>query len=261
MLAAEHSSFSERKTIIPMRLDGAFVSGLSGLSGDTLGRFIADVKAHFGDALGLSDFILSDDPDEMRWRIMAASMGYANHWHLHDSLPGRALEFASLAHGLCGQRRKYTGSPYFMHPLDVALLVSAFDNTPEVVAAALLHDVVEDAGVPLTVIQQRFGPVVASLVDELTDVSRPEDGNRKRRKEIDRQHTAAASPRAKSIKLADLISNTSSIVQHDSAFARVYLEEKALLLDVLGAGHPCLMRMARESLRDAYLFLAGRGGD
>ena len=64
-------------------------------------------------------------------------------------------------------------------------------------AAALLHDTVEDTGTPLKDIEAEFGPDVASLVEQLTDVSKPEDGDRKTRKEIDRQHIAKASVRAK----------------------------------------------------------------
>ena len=86
------------------------------------------------------------------------------------------------------------------------------------------------------------------LVRDLTDVSKPEDGNRAVRKEIDRQHTAQASPQAKTIKLADLISNTVSIVEHDPKFARIYLKEKALLLEVLTEGDPTLYAMATKLL-------------
>jgi hypothetical protein len=82
----------------------------------------------------------------------------------------------------------------------------------------------------------------------LTDVSRPEDGNRAARKAIDLAHTAKASPAAKTIKLADLIDNTRSIVERDPDFAKVYLQEKARLLEVLQEGDPTLMAMAREYL-------------
>ena len=81
-----------------------------------------------------------------------------------------------------------------------------------------------------------FGIDIATMVNWLTDVSRPEDGNRARRKAIDREHTARAPAEVQTIKLADLISNSRSIMQHDPEFARVYLEEKRLLLEVLTRG-------------------------
>ena len=80
----------------------------------------------------------------------------------------------------------------------------------------------------------------------LTDVSRPEDGNRAARKTLDREHIAKASPQAKTIKIADLIDNSRSIMAHDPQFARVYLAEKRLLLDVLTEGDPTLYAMARR---------------
>ena len=142
-----------------------------------------------------------------------------------------ARTFASRAH--YGQVRKYTGEPYIEHPLEVAKIVRKHNGSKEMVAAALLHDVVEDTDVTLDEVRQEFGDAVANLVDDLTDVSKPEDGNRAFRKAMDRDHTAQASAAAMVIKAADLISNTKSIVEHDPSFARVYLKEKRALLDVM----------------------------
>jgi (p)ppGpp synthase/HD superfamily hydrolase len=142
-----------------------------------------------------------------------------------------ARTFASRAHK--GQVRKYTGDPYIEHPLEVAKIVRMHNGSKEMVAAALLHDVVEDTDVTLDEVRQEFGDAVANLVDDLTDVSKPEDGNRAFRKAMDRDHTAQASAAAMVIKAADLISNTKSIVEHDPSFARVYLKEKRALLDVM----------------------------
>ena len=92
-------------------------------------------------------------------------------------------------------------------------------DDPEVQAAALLHDVVEDTPVSIKDIEDVFGPRVAALVGDLTDVSKPEDGNRAT-KGADRQHTAKASPDAKTVKLADLISNGKSIIKDDLILRR-----------------------------------------
>ncbi|MBN8901419.1 MAG: hypothetical protein BGO51_10435 [Rhodospirillales bacterium 69-11] len=154
----------------------------------------------------------------------------------------RALAFATRAHA--GQIRRYTGEPYVAHCISVAEIVRSVPHTPEMIAAALLHDTVEDTPVTLDEIAREFGPIVAALVYELTDVSKPEDGNRAARKAIDREHTAKASPDAKTIKLADLIDNTKSIVAHDPAFARVYLPEKRQLLKVLQEGDRTLWEQA-----------------
>lgn len=154
----------------------------------------------------------------------------------------RAALFAARAHS--DQIRKYTGEPYINHPIEVASIVATVEHTPEMLAASLLHDVVEDTFFTLDDIYREFGQPVRALVYWLTDVSKPEHGNRAQRKEIDRRHMAAAPAKAQTIKLADLISNTSTIAKHDPGFARVYLEEKRLLLEVLTKGDETLLERA-----------------
>lgn len=119
------------------------------------------------------------------------------------------------------------------------------------ICAAWLHDTVEDTPATLDEVERVFGFEVAALVEMLTDVSKPSDGNRAVRKAIDREHTAKASPQAKTIKLADLIDNTRSITEHDPKFAAVYLAEKALLLEVLRDGDATLLEIARRGLQTA----------
>ena len=167
-----------------------------------------------------------------------------------DPLIRSAAFFAVAAHGAIGQVRKYTGEPYYLHPFAVAALVSQVSNSPVMIAAALLHDVVEDTKVDLGTILGTFGPEVACLVDDLTDASRPTDGNREIRKAIDRAHSEAASPDAQTIKVADLIDNTRSIVERDPAFAKVYLAEKRLLLAVLKRADPRLREIAERQIRE-----------
>ncbi len=150
----------------------------------------------------------------------------------------RALAFATLAHG--DQKRKYTGEMYIVHPIEVMEIVKTVPHDDSMLAAALLHDVVEDTDVTLDEVRSAFGDDVAALVDDLTDVSKPEDGNRKTRKAMDREHSAQASARAQTVKLADLISNSSDILENDPNFAKVFLAEKALLLEVLTKGDKTL---------------------
>jgi len=149
----------------------------------------------------------------------------------------KAQVYAMAAHAAVGQRRKYTGEPYIVHPAEVAKIVAGVPgSTPDMVAAAWLHDVVEDTGCTYTDVHMAFGADIAALVGWLTDVSQPHDGNRVVRKAIDRAHSAEAPAKAQTIKLADLISNSRSIVKHDPAFAKTYLEEKRLLLAVMTRG-------------------------
>lgn len=158
----------------------------------------------------------------------------------------KARIFATKAHASIDQRRKYTNEAYIVHPAEVAQIVESVPHTKAMVAAAWLHDVVEDTPITLEEIYTEFGQEIGDLVEMLTDISKPEDGNRKTRKAIDCEHTAKASPEAKTIKLADLISNTTSIVEYDPGFAKVYLREKELLLEVLKEGDQTLWKQAKN---------------
>jgi (p)ppGpp synthase/HD superfamily hydrolase len=173
-------------------------------------------------------------------------------------LETRAKAFATQAHASIDQRRKYTNEPYINHPAAVVEIVRSVPHTPEMLAAAWLHDVVEDTPVTLDQVEAEFGPEVAALVECLTDVSKPQDGNRATRRAIDREHTAKASPAAKTIKLADLIDNTRNIVALDPGFARVYLPEKLQLLAVLEEGDPTLWAEAFRLAKDGMLLAGGK---
>lgn len=93
-----------------------------------------------------------------------------------EGLVPEAICFARRAHA--NQARKYTQVAYIYHPFSVMMTVSCVTNDQEVIAAAVLHDVVEDTTVTLDEIRAKFGPRVACLVSEVSDPSRPEDGNR-----------------------------------------------------------------------------------
>ena len=160
----------------------------------------------------------------------------------------KAARFASLHHAAVGQVRKYKYDPYIVHPASVAKIVASVSDNEAMIAAAWLHDTVEDTTATIEDIRAEFGKEISILVEMLTDVSVPSDGNRAKRKSIDRNHTALASPAAKTIKLADLIDNSSSIIEHDPKFAKVYLEEKRLLLEVLTQGDKSLWNQAKSVL-------------
>ena len=159
-------------------------------------------------------------------------------------LLAKAIKFAVEAHG--EQKRKYTNEPYVTHPLAVMKIVQEVPHTTEMLAAAVLHDVVEDTPVELSEIKHEFGPTVASYVEGLTDISRPEDGNRAVRKALDKDHLAKQSAEVQTIKYADIISNTQDIKVNDPSFAKVYVEEVKALLDVLDKGDKTLYAKAKE---------------
>ncbi len=166
-----------------------------------------------------------------------------------------ALIFATLAHTGAKQRRKYTDEPYIVHPIEVMMIVRSVPHTPEMLAAALLHDTVEDTDVTIEDIEATYGETVAALVNDLTEPDWP--GNRAERKEAEAQRLATISPEAQTIKLADLISNTSTIVQHDPDFARVYLREKRRILGLMSAGDAKLYERAFMAIFDGIARVGG----
>lgn len=172
-------------------------------------------------------------------------------------LIGKALIFATTHHR--GQVRKYTNDPYITHPVAVmSILSEAGVQDEEMLCAALLHDIVEDTYATIEEVEFLFGFRVAQLVSGLTDVSKKSDGNRATRKRIDREHTAAQCPDTKTVKLADLIHNSNSIVKYDPQFARVYMTEKRLLLDeALKEGCPKLWETADKIVKGYYEGLGG----
>jgi len=154
------------------------------------------------------------------------------------TLEQKALLFATAAHYAIGQTRKYSGEPYIVHPVAVAELVMSVPHTPEMVAAALLHDVLEDTDVPYSVLEEEFGTTVAEYVQLLSDPPKESQPglNRAERKALDVERFRNAPAEVQTIKFADFIDNTSSIVQRDPSFAPVYLREKQLFLEAMDKG-------------------------
>ena len=158
------------------------------------------------------------------------------------SLVTRAREFAAVAHG--DQKRKYSGRPYVTHTQEVAEIVAHAGGDPEMVAAAHLHDVLEDTAITFEEVRGQFGAAVADLVLQLTDQVPRSYGARTARKHAEADRLARCDDRAKTVKLADVISNTRSIEVEDPDFARIYLAEMRYLVPRLAGGSPQLHRRA-----------------
>lgn len=146
-----------------------------------------------------------------------------------------AAQFAARAHA--GQMRKYNGSPYITHPMRVAGRLCLLPCADEIeVAAAWLHDVIEDCGVKPIDFETELGlrgVSIASLVVELTNPSKGSTLPRKERKKMDREHIANASYAARVIKLIDRIDNLQEMTGCGDDFLAVYKNESALLLGAL----------------------------
>jgi (p)ppGpp synthase/HD superfamily hydrolase len=130
-------------------------------------------------------------------------------------LVGEAFELARTAHA--GQIRNGSGGrPYIEHPLAVAEQLAGQGCSDSVLAAALLHDVVEESEVEVEQIRARFGDEVGDLVAALTDAEEIESYTR--RKEAHRAEVEAAGHKALIIYAADKLANI-------RALRRVYAEQ------------------------------------
>lgn len=202
-----------------------------------------------------------------------------------EALIAKALVFATAVHAAVGQKRKYTGEDYIIHPIEVAERVRSLPGaTAEMVAAALLHDTVEDTrefvdehgavlkepakhfknggrvilveGVTFELIEAEFGARVTQIVNGATEVSMPWDGNRNQRKAIDRRHLAAQDGETQSVKLCDIDHNTHNIAEFDPGFAQKYLAEKWADLAVMTKADPTLLSEVRDFINVFLLFSA-----
>lgn len=142
----------------------------------------------------------------------------------------KAWKFAHSAHK--GVNRKFTEVPYFYHVRQVFKLVKKVDISPEMGAAALLHDTVEDVEeVTIDIIREEFGDVVANLVKELTSDDVMVKVMGKSEYLLDKMNTI--SDKALIIKLCDRYQNLSDHFTASDSFRKKYYNETKFIIDKL----------------------------
>lgn len=178
----------------------------------------------------------------------------------------KLLDFVKKYHG--DQKRKYTGDPYWTHPLAVAQRVDSIG--PYLFEVGLCHDLLEDTDcdqdmlyVELTNIgyERLVVEDICGLVFELTDRFTKEnypDLSRKERKKKEVLRMSTISSVAQTVKYADLLDNLPSIVRHDPKFAKTYLKEKRHLLEFMNEGDFDLYMDCCYELRKAEKEMARR---
>jgi len=165
----------------------------------------------------------------------------------------KIIEFADHAHG--DQMRKYTPDRYIVHPVRVMRTCSQYTDSLPVLAAAVLHDVLEDT--PYTqndlsvflsnYMSEEEQSLTLQLVTELTDVYIKKDFpdlNRFQRKKKELNRLKEIRPEAQTIKYADIIDNATEISQSDPDFAGRYLQECYDIAFALTKGNPELRTIA-----------------
>ncbi len=153
----------------------------------------------------------------------------------------QAAKFAARAHA--GQTRDDNKTPYIQHPGRVSSRVAIHDEGTDVmVAAAWLHDTVEDTSVTEADLLRDFGPEVTGLVMELTNPSKGQDLPRSEKKRMDREYLAKVSRQAKIIKMLDRIDNLEDLNSRGPEFTVLYAEESQMLAAVIGDADPQLQK-------------------
>jgi (p)ppGpp synthase/HD superfamily hydrolase len=129
----------------------------------------------------------------------------------YSDLIQRALAFAARKHT---RPRKGTDIPYIIHPAYVALILARHGFNDQVLAAAILHDVLEDTETTPQELSQEFGEKVLSLVQEVSepDLGRPKSETWEQRKMAKLDQLRSASPEALAICAADRLHNVSNTV-------------------------------------------------
>jgi (p)ppGpp synthase/HD superfamily hydrolase len=165
-----------------------------------------------------------------------------------------AAQFARRAHE--GQVRDFHRVPYIFHPARVAGRVALHPDATEVmVAAAFLHDVVEDTPFNLQDVATATSFEVSDLVSQLTNPSKNMKLPREDRKAIDRAHLRKATREAKIIKMIDRIDNLRDMDGADDQFRQLYAGESLLLAETVGDADSALkaelVEICRKMQEDA----------
>jgi guanosine-3',5'-bis(diphosphate) 3'-pyrophosphohydrolase len=171
----------------------------------------------------------------------------------------RAAEFAAHKHRR--QRRKgRTKRPYIGHCIEVARLIADVGQVDDanILAAAILHDTLEDTKTTHDELRQEFGPVIDDLVSEVTD---DKDLDKSVRKRLQVEHAPNLSPGAKVIKLADKISNVREIGADPPKGWDIERREKYFawareVVDAIGRINPGLEQHFDSALEEATRLLA-----
>ena len=170
---------------------------------------------------------------------------------MDTSFLDRALEFTIKAHS--GIERRGKGFPYIVHPMEAVSIVATFTSDQELLAAAALHDVVEDTDYTEEDIRKEFGERVAHLVSAETDLvveGKSESDSWKERKQFAIDRLAKLDRDAKIVSIGDKLSNARAMLQD-------YEEMGEELWNKFHVNDPKLHKWHYEGLRDSFADLKG----
>ncbi len=165
---------------------------------------------------------------------------------LNTDLVDKAIVFATNAHH--GTERRGKGFPYIVHPLEALSIVATMTSEPDLLAAAVLHDTIEDTEVTFEQIKEEFGEHVAWLVSNETDVKTNSNGEKlpwKERKERDMINLLNSTREVKIVAMGDKLSNMRAI-------ARDYLQNGDAIWQIFRVKDKATHAWRFRGLRDAF---------
>jgi (p)ppGpp synthase/HD superfamily hydrolase len=176
-----------------------------------------------------------------------------------ENILQQVTSFADKCHDI--QIRRYTGDRYIVHPIRVMEICKEFTNDITILAAAILHDVLEDTPTTkdeiITFLLGLLSPAQANqttnFVVDLTDVYVKENypgWNRRKRKNKEVERMELISAEAQTIKYADIIDNAPEITTEEPEFADRYLRECLALLNKMEKGNIGLRKRAIETVNN-----------
>jgi guanosine-3',5'-bis(diphosphate) 3'-pyrophosphohydrolase len=176
-----------------------------------------------------------------------------------DNILEKIKNFADIAHG--DQKRKYTPERYIVHPVRVMQICREHTNELPLLAAALLHDVLEDTPTTQNEIKEHLITLMdinqanysLKLIIELTDVYTKDNypkWNRRKRKTAEAIRIEKTSADSQTVKYADIIDNCIEIINYDADFANVFLRECKAILKKIPKGNKQLYERAVKTVDD-----------
>ena len=170
---------------------------------------------------------------------------------MDTSLLDKAIQFAVKAHS--GVERRGKGFPYIVHPMEAVAIVASITSDQEMLAAAMLHDVVEDTIYTEEDIRKEFGDRIARLVASETDIvidGKAESESWVERKQYAIDRLAKLDIDAKIVSLGDKLSNARAMLND-------YEQMGDELWNKFHVSDPKLQKWHYEGLRDSFKGLEG----
>jgi len=164
--------------------------------------------------------------------------------NLYSELLHRAVEFAATKHEGQWRKHPHKNIPYISHPVCVGLTLQRAGYADEVVAAGILHDVVEDCGVSPEAVADLFGERISYLVRQVSEPDRTVDWSE--RKRLYREVLEKADTDAVAVAAADHLHNIQSLIQGMAADIRMRRSFTVKLEDRLGHEKACLEIVERR---------------